>query len=82
MTEAEREVLRLRRVLHHVYGNLDALLLYATGYPGDSHVLQARKFMANVRDDLEIVRPPRTETAFPPLPDKYCLPPYPVRPRG
>lgn len=48
-TEAEREVARLRSVLHQAYGHLDCLLLYATAHPADSHVIQARKFMANVR---------------------------------
>ncbi len=50
-----------KAVAHRAAGHIDALLLYATAYPKDSHPCAANKFLIDLRRELDMAGPHRTQ---------------------
>ncbi len=71
------EVDRLKQVAHQAAEHLDCTLLYATGYPNDSHPKNASALLVELRNEVGLKGPHRTQSQFR---DGFILPPYPHRP--
>lgn len=71
---------RLRDLLHRAFKHIDALLLYATSYPEDSHPKEAVAFARELSRDMGFDGKMRTDGQFRNVPS-YCMPPYNHRPQ-
>lgn len=72
----QAEIDRLNNVAHQAAGHLGCALLYATGYPNDSHPKNANGFLVELRKELGMGGQHRTQSQFP---IASPLPPYPKK---